>query len=153
MSGRTAYGLGKHNVENGVTKAKERYTAKGKPFCELSLRKGKGRSMKAILSVIFLGLLTSVAVAQDRQAAPQPTTFMGHQLGETVQQWLCFSDQPKKCSPFSTASDRKSVPTIRFCNTVKNIAGGGEDNSIPSIPEAARLQKITGIFRMASLLR
>lgn len=108
--------------------------------------------MKAILSVIFLGLVGSVAVAQGQQSAPQPTTFMGNQLGETVQQWLSLSDQPKKCSPFSTASDRKSIPTIRFCNTVKNIAGGGAGQLDTKHPGASSFAKDHWYFQNGKLV-
>lgn len=107
--------------------------------------------MKMILMALFLGLITNVAMAQDQQSSPQPTTFMGNQLGETVQQWLSLSDQPKKCSPFSTAWDRKSIPTIRFCTTVKNIAGGGAGQLDTKHPGGGSLAKDHWYFQNGKL--
>jgi hypothetical protein len=76
--------------------------------------------MRAILSVIFLGLLTTVAMAQGQQAAPQPTVFMGHQLGETVQQWFSASEEPKRCADWN----RNKADNRQFCKVADDLGQG-----------------------------
>lgn len=95
-------------------------TAKEKAFGEIKSAKERAKAMKTILSVIFLGLIMSVAVAQDQQAAPQPITFMGHQLGETVQQWFTVSDEPKRCANWN----RNKADNRQFCKVADEIAEG-----------------------------
>lgn len=76
--------------------------------------------MKMFLSVIFLGLIAGVAVAQDRQATPQPTVFMGHQLGETIQQWFSSSEEPKRCADWN----RNKADNRQFCKVADDLAQG-----------------------------
>lgn len=77
--------------------------------------------MKTTLLVTFLGLITSVAMAQGQPPAPQSTVFMGHQLGETVQQWFSTSDEPKKCAEWN----RNKADNKQFCKVADDIAQGG----------------------------
>jgi hypothetical protein len=76
--------------------------------------------MKAIVSVILLGLVASVAMAQDQAPPPQPTMFMGHQLGETIQQWFRASDEPKRCAEWN----RRKIDNVHFCDVANKIAQG-----------------------------
>ncbi|MFZ0334441.1 MAG: hypothetical protein WBE86_11385 [Candidatus Acidiferrales bacterium] len=76
--------------------------------------------MKIILSALFLGLIASLAVAQDQPPAPQSTVFMGHQLGETVQQWFSASDEPKRCAEWK----RNKADNKLFCKVADDIAQG-----------------------------
>jgi hypothetical protein len=82
--------------------------------------------MKVILSVVFLGLITSLAVAQDQPLAPQPTVFMGHQLGESVQQWFSASEEPKRCAEWNRNKfellDKKA--DVQFCKVADDLAQG-----------------------------
>lgn len=76
--------------------------------------------MKSIFSILFLALISSIAMAQDQQVAPQPTVFMGHQLGETVQQWFSASEEPKRCANWN----RNKAENLQFCKVAGDLAQG-----------------------------
>lgn len=66
----------------------------------------------------------SQAWPQEGSGAVPPkysTAFMGHNLGETVQQWLRASEEPKRCAEWN----RRKGDNVKFCKVADEIAQGG----------------------------
>jgi hypothetical protein len=84
-------------------------------------------TMKIIAAVLFFGLIATLTAAQAPPTA-QRTMFMGHQLGESVQQWLQASDQPKRCAE----ENRHTPGNVRFCKVIDEIAEGRAANFVTS---------------------
>ena len=78
--------------------------------------------MKKAALFLFVALLVTTAGAQDLaqpESQPQPSTFMGHQLGETVSQWLSITGYGNRCSNWLV---KHNAQNINFCKSVDQAA-------------------------------
>lgn len=87
--------------------------------------------MKKAALFLFAVLLATTVQAQDQtqpESQPQPSTFMGHQLGETVSQWLSTTGYGKRCSNWLV---KHNAQNVNFCKSVDQAAlQNGETNIV-----------------------
>lgn len=81
------------------------------------------RTITPLALMIALSLLGSAPARsqEGESSAPSATRFMGHELGETIQQWVSESDQPKRCAEWN----RRKRANVQFCDVVEEIARSG----------------------------
>ena len=95
--------------------------------------------MKVTMLLLFLTLFAGGMAAQQDQAAsataPAATVFMGHTLGETVQQWLDTSGNTDAC----TKHRRENKD---FCDSVDAVAAGQFGKVLTQHPDDANVNDI-----------
>lgn len=81
------------------------------------------RTTSVAAAIALILALASPAWSQGvSDGSPQySTAFMGHNLGETVEQWFRASDEPKRCAEWNM---RKSA-NVQFCKVARDISQGG----------------------------
>lgn len=78
--------------------------------------------MKKAALFLFVALFGTAVCAHGQtqsQSQPQPSTFMGHQLGETVSQWLSITGYGNRCSTWLV---KHSAQNINFCKSIDQAA-------------------------------
>jgi hypothetical protein len=91
------------------------------------------------VTVLFLSLMifAGAAAAQQDQAAsstaPDSTVFMGHTLGETVQQWLATSGNANACVRLNRWRNKE------FCDQVDAVAAGQYGKVLTQHPDDANV--------------
>ncbi|MGH9734281.1 MAG: hypothetical protein ACRD8A_06810 [Candidatus Acidiferrales bacterium] len=78
-------------------------------------------SIGAAIALILALASPAWSQVANAKSARYSTAFMGHNLGETVEQWFRASDEPKRCAEWNM----RKANNVQFCKAAYAISQGG----------------------------